>query len=722
MSLAADTSYRLSAAHRRQLLAAWVALAARRSRGDHGESPELVAASSRGELAALLRDAFARRMNTNWQTEGEAADLNPGMKLNLSTIDSCDVPQFLADAHQLLLGYELLPGERGAWRARRCSRQRRQGGVFYTPRPIAAYIVRRTLDPLLERTDPASQQQHPLAILDPACGAGSFLLAALDRLLDWYRGHGAATPVAEIAARHLHGVDVDGAALQLARFNLRWYGLQREAGDAVSANLICGDALTGRDFRSPERDGRSDSPEAIDWPTAFAGVQARGGFQGIVANPPYRRELDHGRRLAVGSHPSLACYRMPRMDLWYYFAHRAFRLLHAEGRVGFITNSYWLQAAGAGKLREALRNDVSLEELFLLGERPIFPGVTGRHAIFIAGPHVGSSHVQVKQALDPAATWDQLLAEHSSSVEQTGRPLAEVLSGTVNAGSANAGKQSARFGRAADDDRFTTLGELGLVRQGIAENPATINRRTNARFGNRWQVGQGVFALSCEEVERLQLSPTERQLLRPYSQPCDLGRYRFEPPARWLIYSTRRTWPVLEQHPALAAHLAPFRTIMEARRETTQGKLRWWHLHWPRDERLWQSPKLLCLQFAERPSIVPVEEPAYVPFSVNVFVPAESTREHLYYFAAVLNSEALRPWFVRHGKRRGVGLEINGHLLRAAPIRRIDFDDLQDRAAHDRLVELVQQRMLSPLAADASFDRESDREIDAIGKQLYGNA
>ncbi|MEX1223893.1 MAG: hypothetical protein WEA31_05025, partial [Pirellulales bacterium] len=351
----------------------------------------------------------------------------------------------------------------------------------------------------------------------------------------------------------------------------------------------------------------------------------------------------------------------------------------------------------------------SLEELFLLGERPIFDGVTGRHAIFIAGPR-GGSQVKVKQPSEPTATWEQLLAEQSSAVEQTSRPLEEVLTG-----SANRGSRSARTAPADAESRFASLGELGLVRQGIAENPATVNRRTNARFGNRWQVGQGVFSLSCEEVERLQLSPAERQLLRPYSQPSELGRYRFEPPARWLIYSTRRTWPILEQYPTLAAHLAPFRPIMEARRETTQGKLPWWRLHWPRDERLWRSPKLLCLQFAERPSIVPVEAPAYVPFSVNVFVPAEGTREHLYYFAAVLNSETLRRWFVQHAKQRGVGLEINGHLLRAAPIRRIDFDAPQDRAAHDRLVELVRQRMRSFAPDDGSCDRE----IDVIVQQLW---
>ena len=70
---------------------------------------------------------------------------------------------------------------------------RKAGGVYYTPIPIVDFIVDATLSPLLQGRSPQSvagqdrtRQHHPLRVLDPACGSGSFLLGAYEYLLRWY--------------------------------------------------------------------------------------------------------------------------------------------------------------------------------------------------------------------------------------------------------------------------------------------------------------------------------------------------------------------------------------------------------------------------------------------------------------------------------------------------------------------------------------------------------
>ena len=57
---------------------------------------------------------------------------------------------------------------------------RKAGGVYYTPAYIVDYIVRQTLDPLLENKTPA--QVAKLKILDPACGSGNFLYVTLEHM------------------------------------------------------------------------------------------------------------------------------------------------------------------------------------------------------------------------------------------------------------------------------------------------------------------------------------------------------------------------------------------------------------------------------------------------------------------------------------------------------------------------------------------------------------
>src|SRR6185295_12498440 len=53
---------------------------------------------------------------------------------------------------------------------------RKATGTFYTPQPIAEYLVRRTLGPLVH--DAAPDRILQLRIVDPAMGSGAFLVAA----------------------------------------------------------------------------------------------------------------------------------------------------------------------------------------------------------------------------------------------------------------------------------------------------------------------------------------------------------------------------------------------------------------------------------------------------------------------------------------------------------------------------------------------------------------
>lgn len=60
---------------------------------------------------------------------------------------------------------------------------RHAGGVYYTPRFVVDSIIRRVIGPKVAGKTPAEVLN--LKILDPACGSGSFLVAALQYLFDY---------------------------------------------------------------------------------------------------------------------------------------------------------------------------------------------------------------------------------------------------------------------------------------------------------------------------------------------------------------------------------------------------------------------------------------------------------------------------------------------------------------------------------------------------------
>lgn len=566
----------------------------------------------------------------------------------------------------------------------------RNEGVVYTPPYVARYMVRRSLERLAE--DRSSSTPGEIKILDPACGSGVFLLAAARALLDASSADGGLNfdEKCRIIKSGIHGVDTDRHAVRTARADLQALLLEDEDDPAARTlpglrhNVICGDVL------------REDTA-APGWPS--------GGFDLVIGNPPYRRELGSGnlvrdvRRTRVGQ-----AFQAPRMDLWYTFVHRAVELLRVDGILSFIVNAYFLSATGATNLVHTFSTELDMEEIVYLGKLRVFPGIDGRHLIFRAWRRSPTGATLIYHVGDgatgdaapfirgerPAAVYRKsqaaLFHDGRIDIQPPGVDLPGLLAG------------------------HDPLGSLGQIRQGIAENPAQINRKTREAFGNRWAVDDGVFSLSHDELQALNLPERERALVVPYTDTVDVGRYRIAaPPSRWLIYSTKQTCPDMEAYPSLLAHLEPFREIMEQRRETKKGANRWWHLHWPRDPALWETDeRILCVQMARRPSFALACGPTYVPFSINVFHKSDDVHEKLAYILAILNSRLIWKWLQHFAKRRGVGLEINGNVLREIPIRRIDGSLPGEVEIHDQLARLA--RTAEPPEA----------RIDALVYELYG--
>jgi hypothetical protein len=171
----------------------------------------------------------------------------------------------LGAVYETLLDYrpEIAPASPSTRRARvelrAGSGTRKATGTFYTPQPIAEYVVRRTLGPLVRGIEPERILQ--LRIVDPAMGSGAFLVAACRYLAAAYEAAlvraGGCHPsdIGEreraairrtVAERCLYGVDLNPMAVQLARLSL-W--LATLAGDRplsfLDHRLQVGNSLLG---------------------------------------------------------------------------------------------------------------------------------------------------------------------------------------------------------------------------------------------------------------------------------------------------------------------------------------------------------------------------------------------------------------------------------------------------------------------------------------------
>jgi len=197
--------------------------------------------------------------------------------------------------------------------------QREARGAHYTPAELVAEAVDPALDAILRQGPPA----HDTVIVDPACGAGAFLLHVHARLTRALHAH----PEPALAALDaLVGADRDPWAARLARLAL---ALRADA-PLDRPRILVGDSLLGPVPGSTEG---VDQEGIIDWTRALPW-----GATAVVGNPPFLG----GKRLAtvLGAGPA-AALRARRslsgnVDLAVHFLHLASELARPGGHIALV--------------------------------------------------------------------------------------------------------------------------------------------------------------------------------------------------------------------------------------------------------------------------------------------------------------------------------------------------------------------------------------------------
>ena len=192
-------------------------------------------------------------------------------------------------------------------------------GVFYTPPELARRIFAQIP---LEELLPACRQ-----VLDPACGSGTFLLAAYDRLRNIAPLELDLIEVHNDTSNRLTGFDIDPLAVEVARLALLlnampagngWHVEQRDALDA----MVPGTATV------------------------------------VVSNPPWRDiRSDSGRRVQVADR----------------FVLRMLQMVEPGGFLATVLPAGWLSSGTSRTVRKQLEEQCGLFEVWRLPQ-DTFPG------------------------------------------------------------------------------------------------------------------------------------------------------------------------------------------------------------------------------------------------------------------------------------------------------------------------------------------------------------
>lgn len=295
----------------------------------------------------------------------------------------------------------------------------RAESVFYTPRVIAELVVDETLASLEDVARPR--------VLDPAAGAGVFLVAAFRALVarQWSREGRAPSRAAirRIMNEQLVGYDINPAALRLAELALYLTAIELDPERRPRPlGLLHFEPLAGRVLVHKAGGAGLGSLGPVD-------AGASGKFDAVIGNPPWtagtNREakstwLEASRRVVIERlGPERAReFAFPDMNPDLPFVYRAMEWAKPGGCISLVTHARWLfsQTEPGKRARKDLLESVHVTGVLngaALRETSVWPNVRHAFAVLFARneiPPSGAAFMFVSPELDhsPARRQTQL--------------------------------------------------------------------------------------------------------------------------------------------------------------------------------------------------------------------------------------------------------------------------------------------------------------------------
>jgi len=469
----------------------------------------------------------------------------------------------------------------------------------------------------------------------------------------------------------------------------------------------------GFDLESAEKQlkkftsGRQIKPFFL-WDLYFSEVfHNKGGFDVVIANPPYLKERDNKNAFESINNSNFGKkYHQGKMDYWYYFLHKAIDIVSDKGVISYITSRYWLNSSGAKKLIQRVKEELSFIHFIDIGKLKVFNEVAGHHMVAVYQRQKKEQFVYKLMINDLSDIYSDIDTEN---VQIKYLSNEDIFSDT---------NEIILEESIYDNTNIIKLGAITDISQGVVEAPDKLSNKQIALANKpNFKVGDGVFVLSKNEIMDLNLNKKEKLVLKKYLDPNDVDKYSINYKDKYLIYSDKRIKEKIKrekQYLSLKKHLDRFKLFI-----TSSNKP--YGLHRSREQRYFKKPKIIFKNmFVDVGFSFDNEGKYYFGFSFSSII-QKNDKHELKYILAILNSKFAKNWFYKNGKKRGAGVDIGVQKLRLFPIKDIDcnkqnfFIDLANKImatteSEDYVGNLKKQAKVKTLEA----------EIDQLVYKLYG--
>ncbi|MCY7347548.1 MAG: N-6 DNA methylase [Pyrinomonadaceae bacterium] len=589
---------------------------------------------------------------------------------------------------------------------------RKAGGVYYTPEYIVRYIVENTVGKLIENKTPA--EIKTLRFADIACGSGSFLLGVYDYLLryhtDFYNSYGRKETARkdgclenadgsftltinqrrEILRNNVYGVDIDAQATEVAQLSLALKLLedatlgtirvfQPKLGEKIlpdmTRNIVCGNSLVDHDILDGQLFERNDERKLnpMSYEDKFPEIMRGGGFDAIVGNPPYSL-VGSDRPYEQSYYRSNYSLTSYKTNTYVLFLEKGLKLLKSlNGIVSFIIPKSLVFNTYFSSVRNCLLKEYSIPQIIEIKEKVFASAEVGDSILFFAvnDNQASQNILNYYKVKNIFPTFDVLEQHHTLQKE-----LSE--------------KQDSLFYSSGLEMKANTktLSDFASISNGL--NPGNVRHI--------------LLSDSAETSEH------KRMLLGR-----DINKYQLRWSGTWVNYNPKLKNQIKVSDIKSKSGMTPQTKVDFALRKPE----------------IYVPNKIMVRKTADH-LIATFDDFGYYFDSLSYSIQMKPhIKESSLYLLAILNSRYLN--FIHNGisqNKEKVFAKVLAVNLGKLPIRTINFADQTEKAAHDKMVALVEQMLdakkhlqTARTDKDKTFYQDKcgalDRQIDNLVYDLY---
>lgn len=405
-------------------------------------------------------------------------------------------------------------------------------------------------------------------------------------------------------------------------------------------------------------------------------------FDVVIGNPPYIKEYTN-KRVFDGLRDSP--YYQGKTDLWSMFTAISIDYLKNNGTLSFIGPNNWATNSGSSIIRNKIIKETQIVDYIDFGDFKVFEQAGIQTMILI----LNKTKPQEKYSVDYLKIVDK-------------NESAEVIYEKI----------------------FGSKTKIELIPANITDNNLTFSNTEFSIVLNKIKE-YGNFKLTEQEVAQgivadpdkafifkpdQEFNQKEKDCLKKYF--TSVFRFSSGKQRGLIAYLSKSKNIEINQIENIKEQLLNYENDLKNRREVKNGRLNWFNLHWPRDERFFKKgPKIVCGVRVMEPSFFYTEDEYYGSRALN-FIKTE--RVNLKYLVGILNSKVSFFWLKNRGKQLGDLMQVDKGPLLEVPL----FIGSKDQ--QDHVIKIVNQIIDIKKQNPESDTKNLEIKIDGLVMDLYG--